>query len=319
MEKKSFVIGIDGGGTKTHAIISNVNGDVIVEHIAGPSNFQIIGVETAAQTIFSLIQSCCESVNCTVKDIQVVALGLTGAGREHDQQRMTDGLQAYARSQKTTLKKILVESDARIALEGAFKGERGIILIAGTGSIAFGKDARGNVHRVGGWGRILGDEGSGFFIGRNGLNAVTRHIDGRGEKTMLTKKIAQQFGLSSQTEIIAAVYKNNFDVASVAPFVLESARKKDAVCSLIIQQASTELCEHVRALSQKLLQKNKKIIQQKIPLSFVGGLLTNDTLLSHTLSAQIRSTLPHIHIVAPMASPAYGAVVMALHQAIKKK
>jgi N-acetylglucosamine kinase-like BadF-type ATPase len=312
MKSTRYVIGMDGGGTKTAAIIAALDGTIVAEHVAGPSNFQIIGVDTAAQTIFSLIIECCRSAQCTPNDIAVVALGLTGAGRAADQKRMADGLKAHASAQGARLKKVIVESDARIALEGAFKGGPGIILIAGTGSIAFGKDARGAIHRVGGWGRILGDEGSGFFIGRSGLTAVTRFIDGRGEKTLLAKMIAEKFQLVDQAAIIGAVYKNSFDVASVAPLVLEAAAKQDRVSRLIIEQASTELTDHVGALAKKLAAGSRKKVSAKIPVSFIGGLIANETLLRRMLKAQLADALPHIQVADPMSPPAYGAVVMSI-------
>ena len=312
MKSGKYIIGIDGGGTKTHAIIAGENGEILKMHFAGPSNFQIIGVEKAAETIFSLIEMCCESVPCEIKNIASVVCGLTGAGRTGDQQRMAEGLKQFALSKKTTLKKIIIESDARIALEGAFKGEAGIILIAGTGSIAFGKDAKGNVHRVGGWGRMLGDEGSGYFLGRLGLTAVTRHIDGRGEKTKLTSLIAKEFGLTDQTAIINAVYKNNFDIASVAPLVLKAAEKKDPICVTIIETAVIELAEHIRVAGLKIVPHSVKKVKTKIHVSLIGGLIANDTLISRMLKQYLAYNHPNIEIIPPMASPAYGAVVMGM-------
>jgi len=312
MKAARFVIGMDGGGTKTAAIIAALDGTIVAEHVAGPSNFQIIGVETAAQTIFSLVNECCRSAHCEPGQVLTVALGLTGAGRAADQKRMADGLKQYSLSQGVKLRRILVESDARIALEGAFKGAPGIILIAGTGSIAFGKDAAGVVHRVGGWGRILGDEGSGYFIGRSGLTAVTRFIDGRGNKTLLTKLVAEKFQLRDQTEIITAVYKNSFDVASVAPLVLEAAGKKDEVSRLIVEQAAAELTDHIRSLAGKLMPVSRRKVKAKIPVSFIGGLIANDTLLKRMLETQLAATLPHVHVAEPMSPPAFGAVVMSL-------
>lgn len=312
MKPKKYVIGMDGGGTKTHAVIADGSGEILAEHVGGPSNFQIIGVEKAAETIFSLIQSCCESVPCAIQHIASVACGLTGAGRTGDQERMADGLKRYAARKKAKLQRVIIESDARIALEGAFKGGEGIILIAGTGSIAFGKDARGNIHRVGGWGRILGDEGSGYYIGRSGLTAVTHHLDGRGEKTKLTEMIAKTFRLNDQTAIINAVYKNGFDIASVAPLVLEAASKKDHVCLLIVEQAAVMLAEHVKVAAKMILASSRATVRSKVKLAFIGGLIANDTLLLRFLHRYISSTIPSADIIQPMASPAYGAVVMGM-------
>lgn len=314
MKQPTFVIGMDGGGTKTHAVITNRHGHILAEHVSGPSNFQIIGVEKSAAVIFSLVERCCESVGCTTQDIACVACGLTGAGRFGDQKRMADGLKKYARARTSPLKKIIIDSDARIALEGAFNGEAGIILIAGTGSIAFGKDARGNVHRVGGWGRILGDEGSGYYIGRLALTAVTHHRDGRGKSTILTRMIAKRFGLVDQTAIINAVYKNSFDVASVAPLVLEGAAKKDQICRWIVYSAVIALAEHVKAIAKRIERPSRKKVRTKIPLSFIGGLIANDTILSSKLRRYIGTNFPNIDIIAPRSTPAYGAALLGLRK-----
>lgn len=314
MKSQKYIIGIDGGGTKTHAIITNSSGEILKMHFGGPSNFQIIGVEAAAETIFSLIEMCCGSVGCEINDIETVVCGLTGAGRVGDQQRMADGLKKYALSKKSKLKKIIIESDARIALEGAFKGGKGIILIAGTGSIAFGKDNKGNVHRVGGWGRILGDEGSGYYIGRLGLTAVTRQLDGRGEKTKLTSMISKSFELKDQTAIINAVYKNNFDIASVAPLVLQAAEKKDIVCRSIVENAVIELAWHIQVAAEKITSTTKKKVKEKIHVAFIGGLIANDTIVSRLLKQYLSVNFPIVEIIPSMASPAYGAIVIALPQ-----
>ncbi len=99
-------------------------------------------------------------------------------------------------------------------MEGAFSGKPGCILIAGTGSILFGKDKNGLMHRNGGFGRIIGDEGSGHSIGRKGLSAVAKELDGRGKSTLITKMLNKKYNISSASDLIINVYKNNFDIAS---------------------------------------------------------------------------------------------------------
>ncbi|MCK9408724.1 MAG: hypothetical protein M0R68_06275 [Bacteroidetes bacterium] len=314
MKHRQYIIGMDGGGTKTHAVITDQQGAFLAEHFAGPSNFQIIGIEKAAETIFTLVELCCETVDCRTQDVAAIVCGLTGAGRAGDQKQMLDGLKKFARAKKHPLKKVIVESDARIALEGALNGGAGIILIAGTGSIAFGKDAKGNIHRVGGWGRILGDEGSGYYLGRLGLTAITRHIDGRGEKTKLTAMATKMFGLSDQTAIINAVYKENFDVASIAPLVITAAERRDVVCQGIIENAVIELAWHVQVAAEKISTGSTKKVKEKIHVSFIGGLLSNDTLVSRLLKQYLEVHFPVIEIIPPISSPAFGAVVMGRSQ-----
>lgn len=312
--KQKFYIGMDGGGTKTHAVIADEYGKIFAEHIGAASNFQYIGVEKAAAVIVDLILACCKSVKCSPKEVDAVALGLAGAGRVSDQKRMAAGLRKFAVKKNVSLKKIIVESDARVALEGAFKGNPGIILIAGTGSIAFAKDAKKKIHRVGGWGRILGDEGSGYFIGRLGLSAVTMHLDGRGERTSLAKVIAKKFGLKDQQSIITAVYKEAFEVASVAPLVLAEAEKGDFVCSEIVDFAVAELSEHIRVSEEKIHSVNKRKVKEKTPLAFIGGLIANDTVLFRRLKKFVIQQFPQVLLIEPQASPAYGAVILAMEK-----
>ena len=312
--KTKFVIGIDGGGTKTHAVIADMEGNVIAEHTAGPSNFQIIGVPKAARTIFSLMKECAVSAECGMNQIHSTVLGLTGAGRTADQNRMADGLKKYAVGKKVKLNKVIVESDARIALEGAFKGKPGIILIAGTGSIVFGKDSLGTIHRVGGWGRLLGDEGGGYFLGHLGMIAVVHQLDGRGDPTLLTKLVAKKYGLSDQTSIIREVYNNAFDVASIAPLVLEAASQNDVICRMIIEQAAIELTKHIRVMTRKLETTENTDVHSKVELSLIGGLMSETSILREIFVKYIEVNYPHVQIIPPMSSPAYGAVVMALQK-----
>lgn len=313
MAKQQFVIGLDGGGTKTAAVLADLKGHVLAEETGGPSNFQIIGVEKAAETIIALIERCCKQFGCAPGDVAAVTAGLTGAGRPGDQQRMLDGLIAAAGARSLDLKNVTIESDARIALEGAFKGNVGIILIAGTGSIAFGKDREGAVHRAGGWGRTLGDEGSGYTIGRDGLNVVTKQLDERGKETLITSLVASTFGLSTQEQIITAVYRENFDVASIAPLVIEAAEKKDPEAARILNRATFELTEHIRALLLKLERVSRG--RQKVPLAFIGSVITSESVLTNILRQKITFSLPQISIVQPAAGPAYGAVLLAIASA----
>ncbi len=311
MSKATLVIGIDGGGTKTTAILADSGGVILAEESGGPSNFQIMGVEKAAAVLFTVITNVCQRAGRTIGEVHAVVAGLTGAGRDSDQERMRGALQDHARNFGVQFAKMRIDSDARAALEGAFEGAGGIILIAGTGSIAFGKTAEGEILRTGGWGRFIGDEGSGYVIGRDGLSAVSKELDGRGRKTLLTALVADRFGLSNQERIIEQVYKNNFDIASVTPLVIQAATDHDLECERILNRAAFELSELVRGLTFKM-EKVTRGPRQKIPLSFLGGLLGEDTVFSKIVKHKIEFSLPQIVVRKPQESPAYGAVLMAL-------
>jgi len=312
MAKQQYVIGIDGGGTKTAASLADLHGNVLAEEVGAASNFQIIGVEQAAAALYAVADACCQKAGLSLGQVKTLVAGLTGAGRAADQQRMQTGFESYAQQRGVRFERVVIESDARIALEGAFKGGAGIILICGTGSIAYGKSQSGAVFRVGGWGRILGDEGSGYAIGRDGLNAVTRQLDGRGKKTLLTELVARTFNLRTQEDIITAVYREQFDVASVAPLVIEAAAQHDVECERILNKATFELTEHVRSLVLMLEAASPERARQKIPLAFIGSVISTESVFTKILEHKITFSLPQISLVKPMAPPSYGAVLLAL-------
>ncbi len=308
---RSYVIGLDGGGTKTAIQLADSKGQVLAESIGGPTNFQISGVEGAAKTIIDLIETCCHTVGCNTSQIGSVVAGLTGAGRPSDQQRMAEGVRAYAQGRSVYLRDLAIESDARIALEGAFLGDPGIIVIAGTGSIVYAKDRQGAMHRAGGWGRLIRDEGSGYRIGQDGMRAIARMIGGVSGKTSLAAMVGQEFGLRTQEEIIRAVYKENFDLASVAPFVIRAAQKRDRIAAGILSSAASEVVEMVHAVVVPL-RRSAGQPRRRIPLVFVGSLLDSENIYSAKVRALIRKELKSIVIQKPIASPVRGAVLMAL-------
>jgi glucosamine kinase len=313
MAKKQFVIGMDGGATKTAAMLSDLNGNVLAEETSGPSNPQVVGFEKVGEVIVGLVEELSDRAGCKPSDIVSLVAGLAGAGRDGDKDQVKTAIASESKKRKAATGLVTIESDGRIALEGAFKGKAGIIIIAGTGSFALAKDHKGMTHRAGGWGRVLGDEGSGYTIGRDGLNAVTKHMDGRGKPTKLTELVDTKFGLSNQEKLISGVYRNNFDVATVAPLVVEAAEAKDAECQRILNKATFELFEHVRVLVNKI--EESKGARSKIPVAFIGSLISNDNVYKKILTQKITFSMPQVSVIAPEASPTYGAVLLAMRSA----
>ncbi len=310
MKKRTFVVGIDGGGTKTAAELCNDRGEVMVTAQGGPSNFQVIGVARTSEVLLRVVQSCCSKAGIPVTSLRAIVVGLTGAGRSSDQRTMKSGLRRLAKSSGVQLPRTVIQSDATIALEGAFSGEAGIIAIVGTGSIAFGKDENGTLFRVGGWGRIIGDEGSGYSIGREGLRAVARELDGGHLTTKLTKLFARRFGLKSQKEIIHQLYQKNFDVASLAPLVLRGAQERDKVALEIVKQSANELVSTIDVLIRKM-KRSGEISLRKIPLAFVGTLGITESVYLTALRNDIRR-LPSVVLRRPDWPPVHGASLIAL-------
>lgn len=300
----NFLIGIDGGGTKTHAVLTNLQGEKLFECFAGPSNFLILGTRKASETILSLIDSCKNSLNISYEDISAALLGTTGAGRRNDAELLEADFQSYLKSKNISLKNFHVESDARIALEGAFSGKPGSILIAGTGSILFGKDKEGNIHRVGGFGRFIGDEGSGYSIGKKALTALAKSFDGRSAKTILSELINEKFGISSSEKLITEVYKNNFDIASPAPLVLQAAEMGDKTAIQIIESETDELILHIKAMKEK-------IKEEALFIAFIGGILSSKNVYSDLFTKKIKEQISNCQVKPPDYPPEYGAILMA--------
>ncbi len=306
-ENRRYVIGIDGGGSKTDALIVGLDGTVHAECKSGPTQIQTYGVKLVAATLFELIKDCCKKVDCQTDNLQSVIMGIAGAGRAADRTELTDTLHTMSIKKKFPLKNIVVETDARTALEAAFAGGPGIVIIAGTGSIALYRTEDGKILRAGGWGKIIGDEGSGYSIARDALSTIMRHHDGRCEKTELTKKAFKHFDVSSHDELIVKVYHEKVDIASFTPRVIEAELEHDHITHSILVKNAGELAELVRVLVMQVRPK------KKLPVSLMGGLLESENPYSKMVKEKIISSLPNIVIQKPKFPPAFGAAIIGLN------
>ncbi len=306
MTKKQYVLGVDGGGTKTTALLVSLDGTVAAEEQAGPTNLQIVTVNDAVKIIVKLIQACCLKADCSPEQLKSIVLGMAGAGRVADKTAFLGELENSAKKNKLKLSSIVIETDARIALEAAFASSFGIVIMAGTGSIALGKGEDGKIYRIGGWGRILGDEGSGYVIGRQALNAAVRSSEGRADKTKLLKFALEHFGISSTDELVTKVYRENADISSFAPKVIQAALEFDHVAHNILFSQANELAELVRVLVAQIQPK------RKIPVALMGGLLDSENVFSKIVRERIARSLPQIFIQKPKFPAAFGATIMGL-------
>jgi len=302
--KNRYLIGLDGGGTKTKCVITDFDFNPLYTCAGGASNFLIIGTEKVSETILSLVQESINHLNISEKEVASIFIGTTGAGRITDADKLKNDFIKYASSKGFSFLNFNVDSDARIALEGAFMGKSGALLIAGTGSIIFGKDSSGNVHRVGGFGRFLGDEGSGNTLGRKGLTAIAKDFDGRSEKTSLTEQLKKHFGIENSAQLITEVYRNNFDMASFAPHVIETAKDGDETAIKIIEDESDELILHVKSIY-------KMIGTEKLKLCLVGGTIATENFYAELFRKKVNEQLPAVSIIPAENPPEIGAAFMA--------
>jgi N-acetylglucosamine kinase-like BadF-type ATPase len=304
----ALLFGADGGGTKTLGILADHDGKALARCQVGATNPNVVGIDEAAASLLRLVHECCTTARRTPAEINSMVFGLAGAGSAEIRDRLVDAVNRQWEAAGFAKPSVFVESDARIALEGAFAGGPGMIVIAGTGSIVLGKTAAGELVRVGGWGRALGDEGSGYALGCAAIRAVARDIDGIESADTLRAIVAGKFGWKEREDIIVAVYQENFTIASLAPLVIEAAERGDMVARDILVEASTELAEQVGAMAERLHPEGKAGVV------FVGGLITHDNLYTQMVREAIEHVAPGIQVHPAALSPAEGAVLMALHK-----
>ena len=297
-----LVFGADGGGTKTLGLISNQDGNILARRTVGAGNPNVVGFEAASKNLYELMRDCCVDARCSPGDLRSIVFGLAGAGREEARQELRDRIAALAGSQLP----IVIETDARIGLEGAFNGAPGVLIIAGTGSVVIGKKSSGETLMIGGWGRAFGDEGSGFFLGLEALKSLRFFYDARGGSALLAEMIGKEFGLDSRARVIAAAYQEKFEFSTLAPLVLVAAEQNDAVALHILQTGANELTDQARVVVERLQEPGK------IGVAFFGGLIEHENVYSRILKSRIAKVIPAAEVKQAEKSPAEGAVIMAL-------
>ena len=303
--ENDLFLGADGGGTKTTGLVADRAGNVVARLRGEGSNQFVIGMDNAARNLAELIAGLAAAAGRPVGTIVRAVLGLAGMGALRDRQVLTGAIQARLQAMGHPPVPLAIETDGRVALEGAFNGGPGIVAVAGTGSVVMGKSAGGEAISIGGWGRVIGDEGSGYFIGLEALKAVSREIDARGEAGRLRVSIASRFGLDTRDRIIAAVYREKFDIPSVAPAVLDAAEAGDAVALGILTRAATELtAQIVAAISRLGLENGTGVVM-------TGGLIDHDTIYARMMADALKRQAPGADIRAPLNGPEHGALLMA--------
>jgi N-acetylglucosamine kinase-like BadF-type ATPase len=300
------VLGADGGGTKTNGLLAESTGTLLASGRGDGSNQNVIGIENAARNLAGLIETLARTAGRPVAEIGSVVLGLAGAGAEKDRDVLIGAIQARLHAMGLPSLPISIQTDGRVALEGAFNGGPGVVAVAGTGSVVMGKTPDGETLSIGGWGRVIGDEGSGYFIGLEALRAVSMEIDGRGEAGSLRASISSRFGLDTRERIIAAIYREKFDIPSIAPVVLEAAEAGDQVALGILNRAAREFSLQVITAVERLgLQGGTGVVM-------IGGLIDHDTIYARMLAAEIQKASPAVDFPAPMNGPAHGALLLAM-------
>jgi N-acetylglucosamine kinase-like BadF-type ATPase len=296
------VLGIDAGGTKTVCILADEHGQVVSQSRGGGANLQASGELEVEKVLHAVMEGALGD-----RDLQpaAICLGIAGVDREVDAAAVRGIMKRIGFKART-----LVVNDALIALVAGAGEQPGVVIVAGTGSIAYGRDAAGRAARAGGWGFLLGDEGGGFWIGRAALNAVVRQVDGRGPDTMLTAKVIDAMRLGSPTDLVHAVYAgglHRYAISGIVPVVQEAADEGDAVATDIISRASMELAAAAASVVTRLNMRG-----ERFPTLLAGGVFRGVPSMVPQIEARLAEVAPRSDVRPLRAEPAAGAVALAL-------
>jgi len=299
----SYFLGLDGGGTKTECVLADARGRVVARATAGPSNPLRTGYARAWFALSEAGDRVLAAEKIRAGHVQAVCAGLGGAGRPGVVRRVKTFLEgSYPNA------KIRVTTDLELALEAAFGACEGIVLLAGTGSAAFGRDASGKTARAGGRGPWVSDEGSAFDIGRRAVRAVTLAEEHRGPKTELSQRLFPLHQCSGWDSLAEHIAKNPDDVfPRTFPLVAELADKGDGVCREIMMRAAAELAELAASVANELGWRDRSF-----GLAKVGGVYGRSKFLDAVIETELARRLPAAHAVPVQSSPAEAAVRMAM-------
>ncbi|MGB3514401.1 MAG: BadF/BadG/BcrA/BcrD ATPase family protein [Microcoleaceae cyanobacterium] len=312
--KKVNILGIDGGGTKTKAILMDENYQILGSGKSGASNYQSIGIEAAKNSIqIAITEAVTKSESH--KPISAICLGLAGVGRPEDVQVVQTFLGEIINntpSIKWALQPntIVICSDSAIALVGGIGHSVGIVVMAGTGSQIFGQNSHGLTKRVGGWGHLLGDEGSGYNIAIRGLQAALKAYDGREFPTSLIVDFQIYLGLKSIESLIEVVYRRGWgvkEIAALAPIVSQAANKGDKVANGIISDAVEELSIATKVAISTLFQPH-----ETVEVVTIGSVWNSQANFRGKFEIAIKAIAPAAQLIWPRHQPVYGAGILAL-------
>jgi len=298
----SYSLGFDGGGTKTHCVLLDGSGTVIGEGRGGPANPLRSGYDASFYSLRESAAAALARANIQPSQISAVHAGLAGAGRRNVVRRV---LVFLAQEFPSALAQ--VSTDYEIALEAAAGPGPGIVLIAGTGSVAFGRNAAGETARAGGHGPWIGDEGSAFEIGRRGVSAVARNRDLDAPASVLPEMVSAALDCPDWDELLLRIANNPDDVfPKLFPVVAAAANSEDSAAKEIMFASAIGLGNLAMVVIRRLGMKD-----QEFPLVKCGGVFGKCQMLDALLDSVLVSGALRANISRLETSPAVGAARMA--------
>jgi N-acetylglucosamine kinase-like BadF-type ATPase len=304
----SFLIGIDGGATSTLAIVGDQRGHILGHGMAGPANHHIVGADASGQALKQAILKALQAAKVNLDQVGFLLFGLAGLDHPLDDDR------AYRQIIGSIGLDVSFEvvNDVVIAWAGATLGSPGVAVIAGTGCHAFGVNEQGERWKSSGWDYILGDEGSAYWIGLEGIRAAMRSHDGREGATALVDAMLKHYDLHDPVDMVRVAYAKGFGKTEVAAFarsVSQCAHEGDQVAQRILIEAADEIACAVNTVIRKLDMQ-----AHRFTVGLIGGVFRSGEPFFPRFSDLVLKTAPHARIEFARLPPAVGALLYAFYE-----
>ena len=301
----SYYLGIDGGGTKTTCAVGNES-HLLAIATAGPSNIVRVGESQTRQSLQQSVRQACAAAGIVPAQVSRTCVGGSGAARPE-----------FAESVRGFLAEILsapiaVVGDMEIALEAAFDTGPGVIVIAGTGSIAYGRDRQGRTARAGGWGFAIGDEGSAHWIGRSAVGAILRASDVTGENSAdcvhssLSSALCKAWGVTSLADLARAA--NSIPPPDFAALFPAVAASSDDLATQVLSSAGRELAQATAIVIRRLFANDQSA---PVPVAMTGGVFRHATTVRQVFYNELRTLDPRVEVNPQVVEPVEGALRLA--------
>lgn len=299
-----YVLGVDGGGSHTVCLVVDHEGNILGSGESGPSNYHSTGLPAAVEAIWKSIEMAVAAAPSVTFPVEAICLGLAGVDTPQDEELLRREVEKLNVARATC-----VVNDTEIALFGGTGGGPGVVVVGGTGSAAFGCDGCGHKARSGGWGWILGDEGSAFDIAQKALRAVVRTLEGRDQAKLLVEALIARWHLPDMDFLTAELRGRSWsrrDVAGLADWVTDCAKRGDPVALSIISRAGQDLGSLAVTVIRRLG------MQGNFPVVLTGGVFRAGELVCEPLRDTVLEVAPQARFIEPEYPPVLGAVFMSL-------
>ena len=312
-----YVLGVDGGGTKTIVQIADLSGKVVAESESGSSNYKSVGVKSAKENINNAVTSVIENLGLRNKHkliFKSTCFGLAGNDSNEDTKIYKEIIFNDVIEKYLDRNKIIICNDTRIGLAAGSDSKNGVMIICGTGSNCYGINEQGREAKVNGWDYILGDEGSGYEIGIKALRALMRAYDGRGESTLLSKTVLEDLNIKNISELIKWAYSDYFlkvRVAAIAKTACKTAEMGDKISKKILKEEADEAIISVKTVVDKL-----GLADKEFDLVFVGNVFKCEKYFKSVLMRKLKSKFAKINFKALTKKPVEGAIKLALRKSV---